>query len=212
MWNWFKIIIVTIIDVNSPLIRAKNLSPQIKKMQYPKMVALIRLVTRLLDCSWRCRDVTAALVVHCGIIITKLINYADCACVCLRECMLSTLKKSRSKSPVMAMDCPYINFMAFYIISASFLGTNSGRGVTHWKLNEQGNSIVEGNESDRNYVKTDPVFALLIEHYPPKIAPTRRSKTGKNKFSKKSAHGSSLRYVFVTELPVLERRSNTKLG
>lgn len=97
------------------------------------------------------------------------------------------------------MDCPYINFMAIYIISASFLGTNSGRGVTHWKLNEQGDSIVEGNESDRNYVKTDPVFALLIEHYPPKTAPTRKPKSGKNKSSKKLSTANNLRCVLTTE-------------
>ena len=106
----------------------------------------------------------------------------------------------------MAMDCPYINFMAIYIISASLLGTNSGRGVTHWKLNEQGSSIVEGNESDRNYVKTDPVFALLIEHYPPKIAPLGRPKTGKNKSNKKAVAVKNLRWVFTTELPCLQRR------
>ena len=87
----------------------------------------------------------------------------------------------------MAMDCPYINFMAIYIISASLLGTNSGRGVTHWKINEQGSSIVQGNESDKNYVKTDPVFALLIEHYPPKIVAMGKPKTGKNKSNKKVA-------------------------
>ena len=91
------------------------------------------------------------------------------------------------------MECPYINFMAIYIISASFLGTNSGRGVTHWKLNEQGISIVEGNESDRNYVKSDPVFALLIEHYPPKTAPTRRTKGVKGKLGKKGIQSSSVR-------------------
>ena len=97
------------------------------------------------------------------------------------------------------MDCPYINFMAIYIISASLLGSNSGRGVTHWKLNEQGDSIVEGNESDRNYAKTDPVFALLIEHYPPKTAPMKRPKSGKNKLSRKGSTGSNLRYVAKTE-------------
>lgn len=111
----------------------------------------------------------------------------------------------------MAMDCPYINFMAIYIISASLLGTNSGRGVTHWKLNAQGSSIVEGNESDRNYVKTDPVFALLIEHYPPKTGPARRPKTGKNKLSKKAAPGNNLRYVFSTELAFLQRRFDKSL-
>ena len=116
------------------------------------------------------------------------------------------------KIPTMAMDCPYINFMAIYIISAGLLGTNSGRGVTHWKLNEQGSSIVEGNESDRNYVKTDPVFALLIEHYPPKTGPVRRPKTGKNKLNKKAVPGNNLRYVFTTELEYLQRRFGNKLG
>ena len=98
------------------------------------------------------------------------------------------------------MDCPYINFMAIYIISASLLGTNSGRGVTHWKINEQGSSIVQGNESDRNYVKTDPVFALLIEHYPPKIVPAGKLKTGKNKSGKKAVGERGLRCVFTTEI------------
>ena len=93
----------------------------------------------------------------------------------------------------MAMECPYINFMALYIITASFLGTNSGRGVTHWKLNEQGNSIVEGNESDRNYAKSDPVFALLIEHYPPKTTPTRKGRSGKGKLVKKGGQSHGLR-------------------
>ena len=93
----------------------------------------------------------------------------------------------------MAMDCPYINFMAFYIITASFLGSNSGRGVTHWKLNEQGNSIVEANESERNYAKSDPVFALLIQHYPPKTVPIKRTKGGKGKAAKKGGQSSALR-------------------
>jgi hypothetical protein len=122
------------------------------------------------------------------------------------------LKVIRSKTPMMAMDCPYINFMAIYIISASLLGTNSGRGVTHWKINEQGSSIVQGNESDRNYVKTDPVFALLIEHYPPKIVPTGKFRAGKHKGSKKSAGEKGLRYVFTTEIACLQHSLPNKLG
>lgn len=93
----------------------------------------------------------------------------------------------------MAMDCTYINFMAIYIMYASLLGTNSGRGVTHWKL--KGSSIVEANESDRNYVRTDPVFALLIEHYPPKTGPTRKPKTSKTKVTKKTSPNNNLRYI-----------------
>lgn len=104
----------------------------------------------------------------------------------------------------MAMECPYINFMAIYIISASFLGTNSGRGVTHWKLNEQGNSIVEGNESDKNYVKSDPVFALLIQHYPPKTVSTRRTKGGKSKLSKKGRQNGVVSSEVMSGPPAFE--------
>ena len=73
----------------------------------------------------------------------------------------------------MSGDCPYLPYLAIYLISATILSSNS-RGATHWKLNEN-EGVVRADGSLKDVLKSDPILSILTKAYLPKTSNSKKT-------------------------------------
>lgn len=74
----------------------------------------------------------------------------------------------------MSGDCPYLPYLAIYLISATILSPNS-RGATHWKLNEHEGVVRADAGSMNDVLKSDPILSILTKAYLPKTASVKKT-------------------------------------